>query len=63
MTSESSVLISSILSMQEESVEIPQAKEITAFSSELETQVSSVLIAKACVGDTEDLQYVHFVTE
>lgn len=63
LTPKSSVLISSLSSMQEESAEIPRAKELAAFSSELGTKVSGVLMTKACVGDAEDLKYVHFVTE
>lgn len=58
-----SVLIASVPSMQEESAEIPVAKKISTLSSESGTKISGVLMCEACVGDAEDLKYVHFLTE
>jgi len=60
----SSVVVASLLSMQDESEEIVRGKELSQLKAEGSgTKISALVIEEACVGDAEDLKYTAFVVE
>ena len=60
----SSVVVASLLSMQDESEEIARGKELSQLKSDGSgTKISALVIDEACVGDAEDLRYTAFVVE
>lgn len=60
----SSVVVASLLSMQDESEEIARGKELSQLKADGSgTKISALVIDEACVGDAEDLKYTAFVVE